>query len=70
MFGFPKPLTKDVHPRTAWIAELDKIICAGKARHLNLRVMADDLRERGDALARTAAITWQPTRIYSGNLPE
>jgi hypothetical protein len=71
MFGMGKTKSvADVHPRTAWIAELDKIIAAGKSRKLNLRVMADDLKERSDAIRFQPAVTCEPRKVHNMNLPQ
>jgi hypothetical protein len=68
--GFRKDKAKDIHPYDAFVADLARVVSAAKARGVGLRAISDTLLEHGQSLTIQAAVCWQPTRIYSGNLPE
>jgi hypothetical protein len=64
-----KPKVADVHPALLFDQELSRIISAARARHVDLRTISNTLAKYADAIRKTAAVTWSPTKMYnSGNL--
>jgi hypothetical protein len=69
MLGFNRAKAPDIHPQDAFIAELDRVIAAAKARHVGLRTISEVLQKRADTLRVQDAVTYAPRKVHVMNLP-
>jgi len=73
MFGMKskiKTVTADVHPTTLFRQELSRILSAARSRQVGQKTLADICSEYADSVRRQASICYEPTRVYSGSLPQ